>query len=109
MNALHIAMSIGSVLLAGFAALIAAMNIGCVILWWRHRSAGVTQNVSTLPLLPSIIIWVAAVLHSSLPVDARILPAWVFWTIAASDLTLVVLGGVFRLLRRTQERGDSPP
>lgn len=93
-------MSIASVLLTGFAALVAAMNIGCVILWWRHRSAGVTQNMSTLPFVPSIAIGSAAVLHSGLPADARILPAWVFWTIVASDLTLVVLGVVFLLLRR---------
>jgi hypothetical protein len=77
----------------------AALNWACVISSYRLRRQGSKQHVSTVPLVPQIFVFIAAV---TLPSTASLLPGWLFWLIAFADPSLysILYHPVFLLRRK---------
>lgn len=76
-----------AVILLGLGAGVAAFNCACVFENYRLMRQGVQRHVSTVPLIAQVVVLIAAVIASKVP--SPLLPIWLFWAVALSDVALL--------------------
>ena len=80
-------LSIASVILASFGALIIAMNAFCVVASLRSRWRGIHRFHSTVPLVGPLFLGGAT----------AFIPHWILWSVALADISLWGISLLIRL------------
>jgi hypothetical protein len=76
-----------AVVVLAFGACVDVLNCGCVIANIRFKRQGIKRHVSTQPLLAQIFAYIGALLSSR--TLTPLLPGWIFWLVALSDVALL--------------------
>ena len=94
-------LSLLSLLLLFFAALVVVLNWGYVVASVRFKRSGIRRHISTVPLVAQSFVVASAVAQSKVS-NQWLLPPWAFWAVALSDISLwsILYFPVFVLRRK---------